>query len=122
LAFDDLVLRSVVEGSVTTMGRLTLAPGSRTRATLTCGTLESAGRLEGRVLSYGPITLSRKSVTVGEVTARSLKVEAGARLEGRLRITARPEPFETSQPRTLVIPGIEPTARRHGLTHMVPRR
>ncbi|MEM1444718.1 MAG: polymer-forming cytoskeletal protein [Planctomycetota bacterium] len=121
IAFDDLSLGQRVEGTITTMGQVTLQTTSVSRGELTCGSLQQHGKFEGRITVYGPAKLQPGSRTSGTITARSITVEPGATATGQLRITPNPGPPPT--PRARTIEQVQHAMPQHpnGLPRVVPK-
>ncbi len=86
LEFKDLTLRQKLEGDIHTMGRVGIEGPGEMIGRLVCGTLTNEGRFEGQAICYGAIELQGQSLTTGEISARSLKVERGATLRARAQI------------------------------------
>lgn len=91
LAFEDFTLRGRVEGDVSTMGEVDLTEPSELVGRLVCATFTNRGRYEGSATVYGSVTLMGDSLTVGQLTSRSLAVERGATLRGKVRIQPQPD-------------------------------
>jgi cytoskeletal protein CcmA (bactofilin family) len=123
IAFDDLSLGQSVEGTITTMGRVTLRDTGRVRGRLTCGSLDQAGRFEGEATVYGHADLAAGSRTTGTLIARSVAVREHATFVGRLRITADPGPPPTPRPRARTLDTVQPVRPDavHGLPTLVPK-
>jgi cytoskeletal protein CcmA (bactofilin family) len=51
-----------------------------------CGSLVARGRIKGNILSFGPVLVAPEAQIKGDITAPSLSVGEGARLEGRYAI------------------------------------
>ena len=92
LEFDDLTLRTRLEGDVSTMGHVQLAEPSEMLGRLVCGQLTNTGRFEGRAVVYGQITLAAKSLTTGHLTGRSLRIDFGATARIKTAIAPTPPP------------------------------
>ena len=90
LEFKDLTLRQRMEGDVSTMGHVELDGPSEMIGRLVCGKFTNTGRFEGQAIVYGQITLTNGSLTVGELTGKSLVIEHGATI--RAKATIRPKP------------------------------
>ncbi len=122
IAFDDLSLAQRVEGTITTMGLVTLQSTCGVRGRLTCGALEQRGRFEGDATVYGPAALHPGSRTTGTLVARSIVIEPGAAMVGRLRITPNPGPPPLPARRTLEQVQHALPQAAHGLPRVVPNR
>lgn len=90
LEFKDLTLRQRMEGDVSTMGHVELSDPSEMIGRLVCGRFTNTGRFEGQAVVYGQITLTKGSLTVGEVTGKSLSIQFGA--TARVKANIRPKP------------------------------
>jgi len=78
LEFNDLTLRTRLEGDVSTMGHVILAEPSEMLGRLVCGQFTNQGRFEGRATVYGSVVFTRSSLTTGSIHARSLIIQGGA--------------------------------------------
>ncbi|MEM8783672.1 MAG: polymer-forming cytoskeletal protein [Planctomycetota bacterium] len=122
IAFDDLTLGQRVEGTITTMGRVTLRDTCGVRGRLTCGMLEQSGKFDGDATVYGPAVLQAGSRTTGTLVARSVTIEAGAKAVCRLKITPNPGPPPTPGRRTIEQVRHALPQAAHGLPRVVPNR
>jgi len=91
MEFKDLTLRQRMEGDVSTMGHVELDNPSEMIGRLVCGRFTNTGRFEGQAVVYGQITLSQGSLTVGELTGKSLSIQPGA--TARAKADIRPKPL-----------------------------
>jgi cytoskeletal protein CcmA (bactofilin family) len=90
LEFKDLTLRARMEGDVSTMGHVELENPSEMIGRLVCGRFTNVGRFEGQAVVYGEIVLAKGSLTVGELTGKSLSIQQGA--TARTKVNIRPKP------------------------------
>jgi|GEM_PF-1580031 len=91
LAFEDLRLDSKVQGDVSTMGTVHLGTQGEMVGRLICGQLDSAGRVDGKVVVYGRAELQPGSLATGELSARSVCVHPGSTV--RLSVKIGPKPL-----------------------------
>ncbi len=91
LEFKDLTLRQRMEGDVSTMGHVQLSNPSEMIGRLVCGKFTNTGRFEGHAVVYGAIELGPDSLTVGELTGKSLRVHHGATARARANILPKPK-------------------------------
>lgn len=97
LEFKDLMLRQKLEGDVCTMGHVGVEGSGEMIGRLVCGQLTNEGRFEGRAIVFGTIQCLGKSLTTGEVSARSLRVTRGATLRARATIGPKPKVSPTAR-------------------------
>lgn len=90
LEFKDLTLRQRLEGDVSTMGHVELSDQSEMIGRLVCGRFSSTGRFEGQAVVYGSIELVSKSMTIGELTGKSLTIHHGATARAKANIVPKP--------------------------------
>ena len=86
LVFKDVSVDRPIEGRIDTLGDVEIAPTSSLTGDVACGHLVNDGQFEGSAKVHGPIELTGKSETSGELTGISLEVQRGATLQGRARI------------------------------------
>jgi cytoskeletal protein CcmA (bactofilin family) len=90
LEFKDLTLRQRMDGDVSTMGHVELSNPSEMIGRLVCGQFTNTGRFEGQAVVYGTIELSGDSLTIGELTGKSLIVHHGATARVKANIVPKP--------------------------------
>jgi len=90
LAFEDLHLDSKVQGDVSTMGTVHLGTQGEMVGRLICGQLESAGRVDGKIVVYGRAELQADSLATGQLNARSFYAHRGATVRMALKIGPKP--------------------------------
>lgn len=90
LAFEDLHLDSKVQGDVSTMGTVHLGGQGEMVGRLVCGQLDSAGRVDGKVVVYGKAELQAESLATGQLNARSFYAHRGATVRMSLKIGPKP--------------------------------
>lgn len=72
-----------------TCGTVTIeSTGNVVVSRITCGRLVLRGRLKGNVVCRGPVVIEAGGDLRGDVTAPSISIVPGARLEGRYQIGA----------------------------------
>ncbi len=90
LEFKDLTLRARMQGDVSTMGHVELSSPSEMIGRLVCGQFTNTGRFEGQAVVYGAIVLTGKSLTIGELTGKSLIIHHGATARAKANILPKP--------------------------------
>lgn len=96
LEFNDLTLRTRLEGDVSTMGHVILAEPSEMLGRLVCGQFTNQGRFEGRAVVYGSVVFTRDSLSTGTLSARSLVIHGGATAHVKVEVT----PHNRAKPTT----------------------
>lgn len=91
LEFKDLTLKQRLEGDVSTMGHVQLSHSSEMIGRLVCGGFTNTGRFQGNAVVYGPIELTSSSLTVGELTGKSLYIQRGATARAKAHIMPKPK-------------------------------
>jgi len=81
-----------------TAGKIEVARKAQLIADIRGNQLDVLGKVKGNVTCVGPVHLGKKAETIGNISCRSMVVEAGATLDGYLRIdpTFTPEPDAAS--------------------------
>lgn len=69
-----------------TANRVHITKKGHVVASVWCEDLAIDGQLRGDAVSLGGLRISRKAVVRGDLRARSLTIEEGARVSGRMRI------------------------------------
>lgn len=90
LEFKDLTLRQRMQGDVSTMGHVELSHPSEMIGRLVCGRFTNAGRFEGQAVVFGEIVLQGGSLTVGELSGKSLCIRHGATARAKAHIRPKP--------------------------------
>jgi cytoskeletal protein CcmA (bactofilin family) len=82
---EPLTIAGHVDGSVEATGCvLTIAEGGRAKATLVADTILVSGAVEGSLSANAKIVVSETAVIEGELTAPSIQVADGAKIQGRI--------------------------------------
>jgi hypothetical protein len=75
---------------IETCGAVIIEPGGDvTVNSITCASLELAGRLKGDVVCLGRAVITATGILQGDITTPVLAVAAGARLRGRCTVTGK---------------------------------
>jgi len=77
-----------------TAGKIEVARKAHLVAEIRGNQLNVLGKVKGNVTCVGPVHLGKKAETIGDISCRSMVVEAGATLNGYLRI----DPAFTPEP------------------------
>ena len=117
LAFEDLHLDSKVQGDVSTMGTVHLGGQGEMVGRLICGRLDSAGRVDGKIVVYGQAEIKADSLATGQLSARSFHAHKGATVRMSLKIG--PKPVVSSVTGAVTTRPVQRTGRRlvGGLTN-----
>ena len=86
---DDLLVEGVLEGSVRSTARVTLAPGARVKGDVTGREVLVGGTVEGNVLASAAFVLKATGRVLGDVRSAHITVEDGGVLSGKV-ITEAP--------------------------------
>jgi hypothetical protein len=87
LVFARYEARRVIE----TLGVVTVEKKGNVVANIHCGGLIVRGKVKGDVVSRGPVLVGPEADLIGDVTAPTMAVGAGAVLEGHYRVGKRDE-------------------------------
>ncbi len=82
----DVVIDGEVHGVLTAAGSLTVGPEAIIKATVTAAEATIAGRVEGNLMAHKLLEIKSSAQISGDVKAETLSIEAGARLQGQMRI------------------------------------
>lgn len=88
LQFKDLELTDRLEGDLATMGHVNVQAPSQIVGRVVCGQLTHRGCFKGRAVVYGAAVIAAGSRTEANITARSLTVQRGSVMRGKVHITA----------------------------------
>ena len=110
LAFEDLHLDSKIQGDVSTMGTVHLGLQGEMVGQLVCGQLDSAGRVDGKIVVYGKAELQADSLATGQLNARSFHAHLGANVRMSLKIG--PKPIATTTTTATVTTKVQQGGRR----------
>jgi len=91
LQFQDLDLTDRMEGDLSTMGHVNVQAPSQIVGRVVCGQLTNQGCFKGRAVVYGPANILAGSRTDATLTARSLTVQRGSVMRGKVHITPDPK-------------------------------
>jgi cytoskeletal protein CcmA (bactofilin family) len=72
------------------MGHVELSNPSEMIGRLVCGKFTNTGRFEGQAIVYGAIELAGNSITIGQLTGKSLLVHHGATTRAKANILPKP--------------------------------
>lgn len=79
---------------IETCGTITIGPkGDVTVNSLVCAGLGVAGKLKGNVTCLGPVSIAAGAMVRGDVTAMSVEIAPGARLDGKYSVVGEPPPI-----------------------------
>ena len=110
LAFEDLHLDSKVQGDVSTMGTVHLGDQGEMVGRLVCGQLDSAGRVDGKVVVYGSVELQADSLATGQLNARSFHAHPGSTV--RMSVKIGPKPVVSAATGAVTTRPLQRTGRR----------
>lgn len=110
LAFEDLHLDSKIQGDVSTMGTVHLGGQGEMVGRLICGQLDSAGRVDGKVVVYGRAELQSDSLATGQLNARSFHAHPGSTV--RMKVKIGPKPLVSTSTGTVTTRPVQRTGRR----------
>jgi cytoskeletal protein CcmA (bactofilin family) len=83
---ENMRIDGTVRGEVTCEKRLVMDVGGFIKGNISAATAAIRGRIEGKVLIQETLHLLDSSHIKGEIKARQLKVEEGAKYEGQLNV------------------------------------
>lgn len=87
----DVLIEGEVHGHVSTSGMLTVGPEARLKADVTAQEAVVAGTVEGNLSVKNRLELKSTAKVMGDVACETAVVEAGAVLNGKTSIGAKPE-------------------------------
>lgn len=81
---------SSIKGNISASGTLSIDGDSVAVGNIDAGSLEISGRVKGDIKAEDMAILRKAALVLGNVTAKSVSIEAGAGLKGRLEILSAP--------------------------------
>jgi len=97
---EDLVVEGRVEGRVTLVGHLVIAPGGSALADIDATSVEVRGEVRGDIVASRSITIERGAVVAGNVRAPRVMIHDGAHFDGAIDMdVALPDGFAQGQAR-----------------------
>lgn len=78
----DLRVDGVIEGNVTSQGKLVLGAGGRIKGTIKCASAEISGSFDGKMEVSDILTLKASAIFNGEMRIGKLSIEPGAKFYG----------------------------------------
>ena len=86
LAIEDKTVTRQTDSDLATVGYIRVMAASVLTGRIVCGHLVNAGRFNGTAIVHGPIELDPRSITTGQITARSIRTAPGAVLRAKMTI------------------------------------
>lgn len=83
---EDLVVEGRLEGSVSLVGHLVVAPGGTVEADLDVTSVEVHGDVRGDIVASRSVTIGRGAQVVGNVRAPRVMIHDGARFGGAVEM------------------------------------
>jgi cytoskeletal protein CcmA (bactofilin family) len=91
---EDLVVEGRVEGRVTLVGHLVIAPGGIALADVDASSVEVRGEVRGDIVASGSITVERGATVAGNLRAPRVIIHDGAHFDGAIEMdVALPDGF-----------------------------
>jgi len=81
-ASGDVRIDGILEGNLTSMGRVVIGETGRIKGDLICKNIDVWGNFDGKCTASESITFRSKAFVVGEIKASILYIEAGAKFNG----------------------------------------
>lgn len=85
----DVTIEGDVYGTLATTGLLIVGPESKIRANVQAGDAVISGVVEGNIVVAKRLEIKASAKLLGDVSAETLSIEAGAELNGRLSVGTR---------------------------------
>lgn len=83
----DLRVDGIIEGNITSKGKVVLGAGGSIRGTIKCASAELSGFFEGKIEVSELLTLKESSTLKGEMKVNKLCIEPGATFIGTCNMT-----------------------------------
>ena len=84
----DLRVDGTLKGKIKTSNILTVGPSGKVEAEVPVKCLILGGKLVGHIFASEKVELQSKSVLIGDITTKSLTIEAGAVFHGNCNMSA----------------------------------
>lgn len=95
---EDLVVEGRLEGRVTLVGHLVIAPGGIVEADVEASSVEVRGEVRGDIVAARSITIERGATVAGNVRAPRVMIHDGAHFDGAIEMdVALPDGFARSR-------------------------
>jgi cytoskeletal protein CcmA (bactofilin family) len=104
IQLQDAVLAGLMAGNVSTLGRVVITRKGAVRGRVECGSLHVEGAVSGTIQVRGPVRIDARAALYGKLSAESLVVAPGARLEVELHIGKRGRGAEVEADRATAQP------------------
>ncbi|MDR0420797.1 MAG: polymer-forming cytoskeletal protein [Prevotellaceae bacterium] len=78
----DIRIDGILEGSVTSTGRVVIGSKGKIKGDLHCAQIDVSGKIRGNIIATDVLMLKEKSVLIGEITVQKLIIESGATFNG----------------------------------------
>ncbi len=78
----DLRVDGIIEGNITSKGKIVLGNGGDIKGTIKCSSAEISGSFDGKMNVTELLTLKSTSNFKGELTVNKLSIEPGAKFNG----------------------------------------
>ncbi|RKY46675.1 MAG: cell shape determination protein CcmA [Candidatus Neomarinimicrobiota bacterium] len=79
----NIIIYGNIIGDIETKGTITVAAGAKIKGKLIGTDILISGNVEGNIYAVGKVALSNRANLYGDVTAKSIAIEEGAKFEGR---------------------------------------
>jgi cytoskeletal protein CcmA (bactofilin family) len=91
-ASGDMRIDGILEGNLTSKGRVVIGESGRIKGDLTCKNVDVWGSFEGKVTASESTNFKAMAVIIGEIKTVKLYIEAGAKFNGSCTMPMEPTP------------------------------
>jgi cytoskeletal protein CcmA (bactofilin family) len=93
-ASGDMRIDGVLEGNLTSKGRVVIGETGRIKGDLVCKNVDVWGSFEGKITASDSTNFKVMAVIIGEIKTTKLYMESGAKFNGSCTMPAEPKPVK----------------------------
>jgi len=93
-ALGDVRIDGILEGNLTSKGRVVIGEAGRIKGDLICKNVDIWGYLAGKIMASESTNFKAMAVVVGDITSSKLYIEAGAKFNGSCTMPTDPSPVK----------------------------
>lgn len=85
---NDIRFDGILIGNLKTSGKLIVGPTGQVKGEVQCKNSDIEGKVEGKIIAQELLTLKSTSLIVGDIAAKRLAIEPGAKFTGNCNMAA----------------------------------
>lgn len=83
---DDIRIDGVIEGNITSKGKIIIGNNGHIAGDIECNTLDLLGKVSGNIECEDTLILRSTSNLIGDIISKTLEIETGARFTGSCKM------------------------------------